>query len=121
MEEHAMGDIAIKGVDDDFDVLSTDDLDPDRVGDLSELTGSSAVAARKAGGQLIALGHIPTQGVARRQANRGARHDQCAYYRPLAPNEDDAPLRSDQPDLLGARDGVAARAHAELAIHRPHL
>ena len=34
--------IIIKGVDDDFDLLSTDDLDPDRVGDLSELTGASS-------------------------------------------------------------------------------
>jgi hypothetical protein len=88
--------ILIKRADDDFDALTTSDLDPEQVGDLGELAGASsgllssddaaaaaaalepgsigllivyedlwsvpfAVAARKAGGQLVAQGHIPTQ------------------------------------------------------------
>ncbi len=82
--------------DGDFDALTTADLDPDVVGDLGALAGTSsgllsaddaaaaagamtpnslglcivyenlwslpfALAARKAGGQLVANGHIPTQ------------------------------------------------------------
>jgi hypothetical protein len=90
--------VIVKRTDEDFDVLTTDELDPDKVGDLGELAGASsgllapddaaeaaavlepgsigllvvyenlwsipfAVAARKAGGQLIAHGHIPTQAI----------------------------------------------------------
>jgi hypothetical protein len=90
--------ILVKRSDDDFEVLTTDDLDPEQVGDLGELAGASsgllsdddaasaiavlepdsigllvvyenlwsipfAVAARKAGGQLVAHGHIPTQAI----------------------------------------------------------
>jgi Family of unknown function (DUF6325) len=90
--------ILVKRADDDFDTLTTSDLDPEQVGDLGALEGASsgllsdddaaaaaaalapgslgllivyenlwslpfAVAARKAGGQLIAQGHIPTQAI----------------------------------------------------------
>jgi len=90
--------ILIKRADDDFDALTTSELDPQQVGDLGALAGASsgllsgddaaaaaatlepdsigllivyenlwslpfAVAARKAGGQLIAQGHIPTQAI----------------------------------------------------------
>jgi Family of unknown function (DUF6325) len=90
--------VLIKRADDDFDALTTADLDPERVGDLGALAGASsgllsnedaataaavlqpnsigllivyenlwslpfAIAARKAGGQLVAHGHIPTQAV----------------------------------------------------------
>ncbi len=90
--------ILIKRADDDFDVLTTSDLDPEKVGDLGELAGASsgllsdddaaaaasilerdsigllivyenlwslpfALAARQAGGQLVAQGHIPTQAI----------------------------------------------------------
>jgi hypothetical protein len=90
--------IIVKRTDDDFDVLTTEQLDPEQVGDLGELAGASsgllseddaaeaaaildpdslglllvyenlwsipfAVAARKAGGQLMAHGHIPTQAI----------------------------------------------------------
>jgi hypothetical protein len=86
--------VIVKRADDDFDALTTDDLDPTKVGDLGALAGASsgllsdddaaaaaaalqpgstgllvvyenlwslpfAVAARKAGGQLVAQGHIP--------------------------------------------------------------
>ena len=84
--------------DDDFDVLTTADLDPEQVGDLGGLAGASsglvaaedaataaaamqpnslgllvvyenlwslpfAIAVRKAGGQLVAQGHIPIQAI----------------------------------------------------------
>ena len=90
--------ILVKRDEGDVDVLTTADLDPERVGDLGELAGASsglltaddaaeaaavlaphslglfmvyentwsvpfAVAARKAGGQLVAQGHFPTQAV----------------------------------------------------------
>jgi len=90
--------ILVKRTDDDFDVLTASQLDPERVGDLGALAGASsgllsdddaaaavsalapdslgllivyedlwplqfAVAARKAGGQLVAHGHIPTQAI----------------------------------------------------------
>jgi hypothetical protein len=90
--------IVVKRGDDDFDVLTTSDLDSAQVGDIGALAGASsgllsdddaaaaagalepdsigllivyenlwslpfAVAARKAGGQLVAHGHIPTQAV----------------------------------------------------------
>lgn len=90
--------VLVKRNDDDFDALTTSELDPDKVGDLGALEGASsgllsdedaaaaaaalapnslgllivyenlwslpfAVAARKAGGQLIAHGHIPTQAI----------------------------------------------------------
>ena len=75
--------ILVKRGEGDVDVLTTSDLDPEQVGDLGELAGASsgllsaddaavyentwsipfAVAARKAGGQLVAQGHIPTQAV----------------------------------------------------------
>jgi hypothetical protein len=90
--------VLVKRTDDDFDVLTTADLDPDAVGDLGELAGATsglfadddaaaAVATlqpgslgllimyenlwslpfsttvRKAGGQLVAQGHIPTQAI----------------------------------------------------------
>jgi hypothetical protein len=90
--------ILVKRADDDFDVLTTDQLDPEKVGDLGELAGVSsgllsdddaaaavatlgpnslgllivyenlwslpfALAVRKAGGQLVAQGHIPTQAI----------------------------------------------------------
>jgi hypothetical protein len=88
--------VLIKRTDDDFDALTTSELDPQKVGDLGALAGASsgllseedaaaaasvlarnslgilivyenlwslpfAVAARKAGGQLIAQGHVPIQ------------------------------------------------------------
>jgi len=88
--------VLVKRGDDDFDSLTTADLDPAVVGDLGQLVGAStgllsaedaaeaaaalqpgtigllvvyenlwslpfAVAAREAGGQLVAQGHIPTQ------------------------------------------------------------
>ena len=90
--------VLVKREGDDFDVLTTADLDPAQVGDLGALAGASsgllgkddaaaaaallepgslglmvvyenlwsipfAVAARKAGGQLLAQGHIPTQAI----------------------------------------------------------
>jgi Family of unknown function (DUF6325) len=88
--------ILVKRGEDDFDALTTSDLDTEQVGDLGALAGASsgllsdddgaaaadvmqpnsigllivyenlwsvpfAVAARQAGGQLVANGHIPTQ------------------------------------------------------------
>jgi len=88
--------VLIKRGEGDFDVVTTEDLDVEQVGELGALSGASsgllsdddhaeaaglmspnslgllvvyenrwsvpfAVAARKAGGQLVALGHIPTQ------------------------------------------------------------
>jgi hypothetical protein len=88
--------IIVKRGDGDFDVLTTSDLDPAKVGDVGALAGASSgmldaddaagaaavlqanslgllivyenlwslefgVAARKAGAQLVAYGHIPTQ------------------------------------------------------------
>jgi hypothetical protein len=88
--------VLVKRSDDDFDALTTAELDPAQVGDLGALEGASsgvlsrddaaeavalmqpnslglmivyenlwslpfAVAAREAGGQLLAHGHIPTQ------------------------------------------------------------
>jgi hypothetical protein len=88
--------VLVKRQDDDFDALTTADLDPAQVGDLGALAGASsgllsdddaadaaalmqpdglgllivyenlwsipfAVAARQAGGQLVAQGHVPTQ------------------------------------------------------------
>ncbi len=88
--------ILVKRGDDDFDALTTSDLDPEQVGDLGGLAGASsgllsdddaaaaaavlepgslgllivyenlwslpfAMAVRKAGGQLVAQGHIPIQ------------------------------------------------------------
>ena len=90
--------IIVKRVGDDVDLLTTEDLDPAKVGDLGALAGASsglldeedgraaaaamadgttglviiyenlwsrdfAVAARRAGGQLVASGHIPTQAI----------------------------------------------------------
>ncbi len=90
--------ILVKRTNDDFDTLTTADLDQAQVGDLGELAGASsgllssddakiavaamqpnglgmlivyenlwslpfAVAVRKAGGQLVAQGHIPIQAV----------------------------------------------------------
>lgn len=90
--------ILVKRADDDFDVLTTSELDTEQVGDLGALAGASsgllsdddaaaavaalepdsigllivyenlwslpfAIAARKAGGQLVAQGHIPTQAI----------------------------------------------------------
>jgi hypothetical protein len=90
--------ILIKRGDDDFDALTTSELDPEQVGDLRALAGASsgllsdedaaaaarvlqpgnigllivyenlwslpfATAARKAGGQLVARGHIETQAI----------------------------------------------------------
>jgi Family of unknown function (DUF6325) len=90
--------VLVKRADDDFDALTTSELDPDQVGDLGALEGASsglltdedaaaaasalapgslgllivyenlwslpfAVAARKAGGQLIGQGHIPIQAI----------------------------------------------------------
>jgi Family of unknown function (DUF6325) len=90
--------VIVKRSDDDFDVLTSSELDPGKVGDLGALEGVSsgllsdedaaaaaatlgpnslgllvvyenlwslpfAVAARKAGGQLVAYGHIPTQAI----------------------------------------------------------
>jgi hypothetical protein len=90
--------LLVKRTDDDFDMLTTADLDEAQVGDLGELAGASsgllshddaktavaamqpnnlgmlivyenlwslpfAVAVRKAGGQLVAQGHIPIQAV----------------------------------------------------------
>ncbi len=90
--------VLVKRADDDFDALTTADLDPAKVGDLGALDGASsgllsdddaataasllspgslgllvvyenlwslpfAAAARAAGGQLVANGHIPTQAI----------------------------------------------------------
>ena len=90
--------VIVKRSDDDYDVLTSSQLDPQRVGELGELGGVSsgllsgddaadaaaalqpnslglllvyenlwslpfALAARKAGGQLVAQGHIPTQAI----------------------------------------------------------
>ena len=90
--------VLVKRTDDDFDALTTSELDPAQVGDLGELAGASsgllsdedaaaaaatlapgslgllivyenlwslpfAVAARKAGAQLIGQGHIPIQAI----------------------------------------------------------
>ena len=90
--------VLVKRADDDFDALTTSELDPDKVGDLGALDGASsgllshddaatavslmsagslgllvvyenlwslpfASAARAAGGQLVAQGHIPTQAI----------------------------------------------------------
>src|SRR4051812_25966603 len=90
--------VLVKRSDDDFEALTTSELDPEKVGDLGALEGASsgllsdddaaaaaaalvpgslgllivyenlwslpfAVAARKAGGQLVAQGHIPTQAI----------------------------------------------------------
>ena len=90
--------VLVKRTDDDFDALTTAELDPDKVGDLGALDGASsgllshddaataaslmspgslgllvvyenlwslpfAAAARAAGGQLVAQGHIPTQAI----------------------------------------------------------
>ena len=88
--------VVVKRDDDDFDALTTAELDTSVAGGLGELAGASsglltaedaaeaaalmepssiglcvvyenlwsipfAVAARKAGGQLVAMGHLPTQ------------------------------------------------------------
>ena len=90
--------VIVKRSDDDYDVLTSSELDPDKVGDLGALEGVSsgllsdddaaaaaaalgskslgllivyenlwslpfAVAARKAGGQLAAQGHVATQAI----------------------------------------------------------
>ena len=90
--------VLVKRSDDDFDALTTADLDPAKVGELGALDGASsgllsdddaataasllspgslgllvvyenlwslpfAAAARAAGGQLVANGHIPTQAI----------------------------------------------------------
>jgi hypothetical protein len=90
--------ILVKRGDGDFDMLTTSELDPDRVGEIGALAGASsgllsdddaakaaavlqpgnigllivyenlwslpfAIAARKAGGQLVARGHIDTQAI----------------------------------------------------------
>ena len=90
--------VLVKRGDDDFDALTTSELDPEQVGDLRALAGASsgllsdedaaaaaaalqpgnigllivyenlwslpfAIAARKAGGQLVARGHIDTQAI----------------------------------------------------------
>jgi hypothetical protein len=90
--------ILVKREGDDFDALTTAQLDPEKVGDLGALAGASsgvlgkddaaaaaavlepgslgllivyenlwsipfAVAVRKAGGQLVAHGHVPTQAI----------------------------------------------------------
>ncbi len=90
--------VLVKRGEGDFDALTTDDLDPARVGDLGALAGASSglldpddtaaaaaamspntlgllivyenlwslpfgMAVRKAGGQLVAQGHIPTQAI----------------------------------------------------------
>jgi hypothetical protein len=90
--------ILVKRTDDDYDVLSTSDLDPAKVGDIGELAGATSglldaddakaavaalqpdsiglmvvyenlwslpfgMAVRKAGGQLVGQGHIPTQAI----------------------------------------------------------
>jgi hypothetical protein len=90
--------VLVKRADDDFDALTTSELDPAKVGDLGALDGASsgllsdddaasaaalmspgslgllvvyenlwslpfAAAARAAGGQLVAQGHIPTQAI----------------------------------------------------------
>jgi hypothetical protein len=90
--------VLVKRSGDDFDALTTADLDPAKVGDLGALDGASsgllsaddaataasllsdgslgllvvyenlwslpfAAAARAAGGQLVANGHIPTQAI----------------------------------------------------------
>jgi len=90
--------VLVKRSDDDFDALTTSELDPEQVGELGALAGASsgllsdedaaaaaaalqpgnigllivyenlwslpfAVAARKAGGQLVARGHIDTQAI----------------------------------------------------------
>jgi len=90
--------VLVKRADDDFDALTTAELDPEQVGDLGALSGASsgvlsdddaaaaaavmqpgsigmlivyenlwslpfALAARKAGAQVVAQGHIPTQAI----------------------------------------------------------
>jgi hypothetical protein len=90
--------ILVKRDGDDFDALTTNDLDPAQVGELGALAGASsglfgkddaaaaaavlepgslgllimyenlwsipfAMAVRKAGGQLVAHGHLPTQAI----------------------------------------------------------
>jgi hypothetical protein len=90
--------VIVKRTDDDYDTLTTSELDPAKVGELGALDGASsgllsdddhaaaaatlapdslglllvyeslwslpfAMAVRKAGGQLIAQGHIPTQAI----------------------------------------------------------
>jgi hypothetical protein len=90
--------ILVKRDGDEFDTLTTGDLDPEQVGELGALAGASsglfgeddaaaaaavlepgslgllimyenlwsipfAVAVRKAGGQLVAHGHVPTQAI----------------------------------------------------------
>jgi len=90
--------VLVKRSDDDFDALTTSELDPEQVGELGALAGASsgllsdedaaaaaaaiqpgnigllivyenlwslpfAVAAREAGGQLVARGHIDTQAI----------------------------------------------------------
>ena len=90
--------ILVKRGDGDFDMLTTSELDPERVGEIGALAGASsgllsdddaakaaavlqpgnvgllivyenlwslpfAIAARKAGGQLVARGHIDTQAI----------------------------------------------------------
>ena len=90
--------VLVKRADDDFDALTTSELDPEQVGELGALAGASsgllsdddaakaaavlqpgnigllivyenlwslpfAIAARKAGGQLVARGHIDTQAI----------------------------------------------------------
>lgn len=90
--------VLIKRADGSFDALTTEELDPDQVGELGPLKGASsdllnvedaeaaasamepdsvgllivyenlwsvpfAVAARKAGGQVVAAGRIPTQAI----------------------------------------------------------
>jgi Family of unknown function (DUF6325) len=90
--------VLVKRTNDDFDVLTTRELDTEEVGELGALEGASsgifddddaaaavatlqpdsiglliayenlwslpfAVAARNAGGQLVAHGHIPTQAI----------------------------------------------------------
>ena len=90
--------VLVKRSDDDFDALTTSELDPEQVGELGALAGASsgllsdedaataaaalqpgnlgllivyenlwslpfAIAARKAGGQLVARGHIDTQAI----------------------------------------------------------
>jgi hypothetical protein len=66
--------ILIKRSDDDFDALTTSQLDPEQVGDLGALAGASsgllseedaaaAAAALQPGGQLVARGPIDTQAI----------------------------------------------------------
>ena len=90
--------VLVKRSDDDFDALTTSELDPEQVGELGALAGASsgllsdedaaaaaaalqpgslgllivyenlwslpfAIAAREAGGQLVARGHVDTQAI----------------------------------------------------------